>query len=266
MRQRTPFHRISVDDAQGLLERPDLVILDVRRADAFAQGHADGARHVTMTDLSHVLGTTAKAAPILIYCYRGNASREYAQIFSDFGFSEVYSLDGGYDAWCAKPPGTTHAKPEEALQEWLREQGFTPDDINTTIANSTTPLMKASHQGRCDIIRMIIAVGADINRRNADGNNALWLACVGNHLDAADLLIEAGIDVDNCNDNGATPLMYAASAGKSGVLERLLARGAATTPETLDGFTALDLASTVECLTILRRAVKLAGPKQAASH
>jgi Ankyrin repeats (3 copies) len=89
---------------------------------------------------------------------------------------------------------------------------------------------------------MLIAAGARLNARNGDGNNALWLACVGDHLDVIDMLVEAGIDVDNRNDNGATPLMYAASSGKAGIVERLLVKGADPSPETLDGFTALDLA------------------------
>jgi thiosulfate/3-mercaptopyruvate sulfurtransferase len=80
----------------------------------------------------------------------------------------------------------------------------------------------------------------------------LWLACFGSHLDVIDNLIDSGIDIDNRNDNGATPLMYAASSGKAEVVERLLAKGADTAPETLDGFTALDLAATVECLALLR--------------
>ena len=46
-----------------------------------------------------MLSATPKDAPVLIYCYHGNASQEFAQIFSDFRFREVYSLDGGYEAW-----------------------------------------------------------------------------------------------------------------------------------------------------------------------
>ncbi len=71
-----------------------------------------------------------------------------------------------------------------------------------------------------------------------------------------DILVEAGVDINNRNDNGATPLMYAASSGKDGVVGRLLARGADTTPETLDGFTALHMAATAECLALLRHATR----------
>ncbi len=141
---------------------------------------------------------------------------------------------------------------DAALQEWLTAHQFPAGGIDSVIANSTTPLMKASHLGEREFVRRLIEAGADLNARNADGNNALWLACVGGHLDIIDMLVEAGIDIDNRNDNGATPLMYAASSGKAAVVERLLAKGADVTPETLDGFSALDLAGTIECLSLLR--------------
>ncbi len=53
--------------------------------------------------------------------------------------------------------------------------------------------------------------------------------------------------------------MYAASTGKAAVVERLLAAGVDITPETLDGFSALDMAATVECLTLLRHAARAQG-------
>jgi thiosulfate/3-mercaptopyruvate sulfurtransferase len=101
-----------------------------------------------------------------------------------------------------------------------------------------------------------MAAGAGLDARNTDGNNALWLACVGNHLDVIDVLIDSGIDINNRNDNGATALMYASSSGKSEVVAQLLAKGADTTFETPDGFTALDMAATIECLALLRRATR----------
>ncbi len=262
MRARTPFQRIDVQQAEAVLAGSDLVVLDVRDAGSFDQSHVDGAQHVTSANLSAVLGSTAKTRPILIYCYHGNASREYAQIFSDFGFAEVYSLDGGYEAWRNRRPASRSNTLEAELQHWLSAQQFPSADVNAVIANATTPLMKASHQGDGKIARLLIAAGAQVNARNADGNNALWLACVGGHLDMIDTLVEAGIDIDNRNDNGATPLMYAASSGKAAVVERLLAKGAHVTPETLDGFSALDLAQTIECLTLLRARRRLSAASE----
>jgi rhodanese-related sulfurtransferase len=251
MRPRTPFERIDTQRAEALFSHSSLVVLDARDAGSFNKSHIDGAQHLSSANLSAVLGATACNRPILIYCYHGNASQEYAQTFSDFGFSEVYSLDGGYEAWRARPLASERSVPDQELQQWLAEQHFPSADVNAVVANATTPLMKASHHGDHRVARLLIAAGAEVNARNADGNNALWLACVGNHLDMIDTLVEAGIDIDNRNDNGATPLMYAASSGKAVVVERLLAKGADVAPETLDGFSALDLAQTIECLRLL---------------
>jgi len=253
MRQRTPFRRIGVEEF-GDLRRNDALVIDVRNARSFHESHIDGAVHVSHANVSALIQVTARDTPILIYCYHGNASQEFGQLFSDFGFSKVYSLDGGYEAWLRQPRASQKVILPAALQDWLVAQGFRPDDVNAVIGNATTPLMRAAHIGDRAVAGMLIAEGAEMNARNADGNNALWLACVGRHLDVMDLLVDAGIEIDNRNDNGATPLMYASSAGLAGVVERLLARGADRTPETLDGFSALDLAGTVECLTLLRGA------------
>lgn len=254
MKQRAPFRCINVEDAEEMLRSKDALVLDVRDVETFRRGRIEGAQHVSMANISAVINGTATERPILIYCYHGYASREYAQVFSDFGFSEVQSLDGGYEAWRKRALAPARLAADRTLQQWLAAQGFAGHDVNAVIANATTPLMKASHQGECDVVRMLAAAGARLNSRNADGNNALWLACVGGHLDVIDVLVALGVDINNRNDNGATPLMYAASAGKADVVERLLGKGADTAAESLDGFTALDMAASVECLALLRRA------------
>jgi thiosulfate/3-mercaptopyruvate sulfurtransferase len=99
VRQRTPFRRISIEEADGVLGRHDVTVLDVRDAASFRQSHLARAQHASHSNVSALLGRPCRSAPIVIYCYHGNASQEYAQIFSDFGFLEVYSLDGGYEAW-----------------------------------------------------------------------------------------------------------------------------------------------------------------------
>ena len=103
MRSRTPFRRIDVEAAEALLSRSDPLVLDARDAGSFAASRIDGAQPLSSASLGTVIGATARTRPILIYCYHGNASREYAQTFSDFGFVEVYSLDGGFEAWRTRP-------------------------------------------------------------------------------------------------------------------------------------------------------------------
>lgn len=263
MAQQGTFTRIGHPQADALLQRSGVQVLDVRDAESYLKGHIEGAQNVSTRNLGDFIGSADKNAPVLVYCYHGNSSQEYAKILVNFGFSDVSSLDGGYEAWRNRPPAAAAGSAagdnvalDPALQQWLVAQGFGPNDLNGVIWNNTTPLMKASHLGDAAVVRRLIAAGARLDMRNADGGNALWLACVGNHLDIIDILVDAGVDIDNRNDNGATCLMYAASSGKPDVIARLLARGADTGHETLDGFSALDLCSTLECLTLLRQATK----------
>ncbi|MFG1430144.1 ankyrin repeat domain-containing protein [Xanthobacter sp. V2C-8] len=269
MAERIPFRCIGVKEADALLRDPRTVTLDVRDAGAYGAGHVEGARNITFSGLSELIMGTPKAAPVLIYCYHGHASREFAQTLSDFGFREVYSLDGGYEAWrswvhaqapTANAPtaNASTGTPDATLARWLAGLGFPSGGVNATVENGMTPLMKAAREGLGDIVGGLVALGAALDQRNTDGNTALWLACVGSHLDIISALAAAGIDIDNRNDNGATALMYASSAGKADVVARLLELGADPLPETLDGFSALDLAATAECLTLLRGPTKAA--------
>lgn len=253
MRTRAQFMCIGVDEADRLIQGGEALTVDVRDAQSFRRAHIQGAQLVSMSNISTVINGTPKDRPILIYCYHGHASREYAQAFTDFGFREVYSLDGGYEAWRTRPKTDGGAQLPAPLQQWLVDNAFPTNDLNAAV-DGLTPLMKASHSAEASVVRMLLAAGAAPDVRNADGNNALWLACVARSNEVIDLLVEAGIDINNRNDTGATSLMYAASSGRAEVVERLLAKGADTAVETPDGFSALDLASSAECLSLLRKA------------
>jgi len=144
-----------------------------------------------------------------------------------------------------------------SLRAWLRQHDFLLDDLNAVRDNNTTALMHAARMGRADLIRELLILGAQHQACNADGNNALWLACFSDDRASIAALLEANIDIDNLNDNGSTCLMYAASAGKADVVAQLLAAGANVALENLDGFTALDMAASLECLRLLRGVAQL---------
>lgn len=253
MNQRVGFRRVTVAEAEHLIAGGAL-LLDVREAESFSKSHIGTATNLSIANLSNVVDAHAKDKAVLIYCHRGYASEEYAKLFCELGFSNVYNLEGGYLAWSRRQPGAGGAQISAPLQTWLRRRGFPEARIDAVAAKGFTPLMTASYAGNVRIVRALIAAGARLETRNDDGNTALWLACVSARLEVVDELLKAGADIDNRNDNGATVLMYAASTGKAAVVERLIAAGADLSIETLDGFTALDMAATLECLTALRRA------------
>ena len=76
----------------------EIAVFDVRDRASYQRGHIDGAAHLAEDRFFAWTRRLDKAAPVLIYCYHGNASKTYAQMFADFHFTRVFSIDGGYPA------------------------------------------------------------------------------------------------------------------------------------------------------------------------
>ncbi|NTV10949.1 MAG: hypothetical protein HGA47_09280 [Zoogloea sp.] len=259
MTRERRFTRLNAAQTAELLRHPELQVFDARSPEAHAAGHLPQARQMDGSNYERILFSAPKARPVLIYCYHGNASQTYAQMFIDFGFSEVYDLIGGYAAWDAYQSAPAAAwSPSPELAAWLRAEGFDPADPKSRIANASTPLMHAARQGNLAMAEALLAQGVALDAVNADGNNALWLACFNGDVELVRCLAAAGVPIDRQNDNGATCLMYAASAGKAEVAAALLAGGADASLRSADDFSALDMAATLECLSLLRRSTRLA--------
>jgi thiosulfate/3-mercaptopyruvate sulfurtransferase len=91
--------RVNVSAAGRLCLRSDIVIFDVRDADSYARSHILAAKNLSDANMYDAIKTYRKDQPLLIYCYHGNMSQTIGRMFIDFGFREVYSMDGGYEAW-----------------------------------------------------------------------------------------------------------------------------------------------------------------------
>lgn len=256
MRNERIFRCIDAVAASQLLTHDDMLVLDSRDQANFDLAHIASARRLSGKNLDATLLGTPKTTPVLLYCYHGNASQIYGQMFADFGFAEVYSLDGGFEAWQQLHQKSAPPVLSSQLTKWLRQHGYPSNNLDAVAQHGMTPLMRASKAGDTAIVLELIQAGASPHTQNSDGNHALWLACVGANLDTLDVLIRAGSALDHQNDNGATCLMYAASTGKHAVVEKLLAAGAKPQLKTLDDFSALDMAATIECLRLLRRVEK----------
>jgi len=242
---------ISVDDAEDLILSSHVLILDMRDFRSYLAGHHPKGLHLNDSNLRSLLKHTAKHVPILIYCYHGNSSQDMAQLFSDFGFAEVYSLDGGWEAWFQTITPPTEAL-SELLTEWLEGKDYDVDNLDAKGDNQNTALMAAALESNLEICEELLDKGASISPVNKDGNNALWMACVVGNLHLVKLFARNGIDLNNQNDNGATALMYAASHGKTSLVELLLQLGARKDLVTLDDFSVHDVCANIETLRVLR--------------
>lgn len=273
MNERTPAPRyrcIPADQAADLLLRHrsgglgSMALFDTRDRATFLRAHIDGAQHLTEAGFGAAMQAVRRSTPVLIYCYRGNASKTWAGMFADFHYAEVYSVDGGHDALAAalalraaeragqrRPAGGS-----AALQAFVAEHGFDAGDLDAPREHGLTPLMRAALSGRAELVDELLSLGVAVNRRNGDGNNALWLGCVSGQAGIVRALVAAGIDPDNRNDTGATALMYTASSGKHDMLALLLECGADPLIRTDDDYLAAELAATGECLRLLRHTLQ----------
>tara|TARA_R110002124_G_scaffold85371_3_gene221540 strand:+ start:5193 stop:5507 length:315 start_codon:yes stop_codon:yes gene_type:complete len=96
------YKRISIDEAKALIDAGGATVGDVRAADAYLEGSIENAIHIRQEILDDFLANTDRDKPLIIYCYHGNSSQGAANYFWEQGFEEVYSVDGGYEAWRLK--------------------------------------------------------------------------------------------------------------------------------------------------------------------
>ena len=108
----TDFKRIPPEQAQALRDQ-GAVVVDIRDPQAYAAGHIKDATHLDNHSLHDFIAKADLDAPLIVACYHGNSSQSAAAYLASQGFSEVYSLDGGFELWRATYPGEIAQSPEE---------------------------------------------------------------------------------------------------------------------------------------------------------
>jgi len=240
------------------MDNESCTVLDIRDEQSFRQSRLPNAVRFNDSLIRQLRKTGQHHSAVLVYCYHGISSRDIAKMLCDFGFSKVFSLDGGFAAWQslesaqAGPALTKSSTLNDWIHDWIVQQGFNTEDLNWRDNMGMTALMHASRFGMSEIVQGLIHAGADINITNNDGNNALWLACFSGDSATINVLIQSGVNLDQQNSTLATALMYSASAGKAEVVSQLLKSGANPHLKSQDDYTALDLASTPQVYRLLR--------------
>ena len=143
---------VGPQELEALIAAADVEVVDVREAHEWAEGHIPVARHVPLATLQHNPAAALPRDNVVFVCAKGGRSASAAQIAEKFGLREVYSLDGGTQAWiaarlpvtvpasgaaAAAPAPAAEVAPEPALDaivgKNLREQrtraGFSLDEL-----------------------------------------------------------------------------------------------------------------------------------------
>ena len=134
-------------------------------------------------------------------------------------------------------------------------------DVNAHNRQGETPLMIASLNGELDLVRELIAKGADINK---PGWTPLHYAATRGHLEIMSLLLENSAYIDAASPNGTTPLMMAASYGTPAAVKLLLDEGADPTLKNQKGLNAINFAqraSRPDSAELIAAAIRATQPK-----
>lgn len=108
----TEFKRIPPEQAQALREK-GAVVVDIRDPQAYASGHINGAVRLDNQNIQDFIRAADLDAPLVVVCYHGNSSQSAAAYLVSQGFSDVYSLDGGFELWRGTFPAETAQSPAE---------------------------------------------------------------------------------------------------------------------------------------------------------
>lgn len=127
---------------------------------------------------------------------------------------------------------------------------------NIAAEDQTTALMSAVKGGHLEAAKLLIEEGAAVDARKADGTSPLMLACSRGFKDVTRLLLDNGATVNLPNEQGETALVCLMRAklkthasdkalpdGAQEILPMLLRRGVDVNVLTMDGDTALSLAT-----------------------
>ena len=98
--QVAEYTSITMDEAKEIFKTPgDYLIVDVRRADEFAEGHIPGAINIANEDIVSVEPDELpdKEQVIYIYCRSGNRSRQASAKLAAMGYKNIVEFGGIID-------------------------------------------------------------------------------------------------------------------------------------------------------------------------
>lgn len=128
-------------------------------------------------------------------------------------------------AWAISPlADATESKSFTTVEGLLKEQDI---DVNAAQGDGTTALHWAVYWNNAQLVKELLAKGADAQAATRLGATPLYLAAVNGNAELIKLLLDAGADAKaTVLQNEETPLMFAARAGNLDAVKVLIDAGA----------------------------------------
>lgn len=99
----TQFKTLSPNDAVSLIDKGASVV-DIRDQNSFMNSHIPSAYNLNNDNLAVFLQQADRENPLIVCCYHGISSQSAADFLANQGFTDVYSLDGGFEQWRIQYP------------------------------------------------------------------------------------------------------------------------------------------------------------------
>lgn len=96
------IREVTVDQTrERLAENKDAKLIDVREDNEWGAAHAAGATHLGKGIIERDIEATVpdKDTEVILYCGGGFRSALAADVLQDMGYTNVFSLAGGWKAW-----------------------------------------------------------------------------------------------------------------------------------------------------------------------
>jgi len=161
---RASIKPIDLDQARKMIEQPGTVLIDVREADEWRQGHIDKAVFIPrgFLELRIEEKVPDHKTPVILQCASGTRSLLAARTLRELGYENVYNLTGGFNAW--KDKGLP----------WVADRQFTADEITRYSRHFVIPEVGEKGQAKLlDSKVLLLGAGA------LGSPSALYLAAAG---------------------------------------------------------------------------------------
>ena len=90
---------VDTNQAVQLINRQNARLVDIRPAERFNTQHITQSRNIPAANISQQTSNWAKDTPIILVCDTGRSTTSAAAQLRKDGFTAVYSLQGGVNAW-----------------------------------------------------------------------------------------------------------------------------------------------------------------------
>ena len=94
-----PFTRISAADAKAKIDAGNVQVVDVRTAGEYAGGHVPGALNIPHMSILARKAEIASDRELVFICQVGQRSALACEFATAAGFSGLFNVEGGTDAW-----------------------------------------------------------------------------------------------------------------------------------------------------------------------